>query len=299
MGNAGASLLGRARPAGEGAPLLRTYRAIVYAAVVAGIVLFLYHPNRALLIIVSVALFSLLLWLVAMRAVPEPDRAVVYRLQMLHRIDGPGFIFVTPLLEHIEGLLDMRLRQLNIEVPQIRTGDGQPVRTNIEVTWRIHADLRGRLGPRTRAIVLVPDEQREKVVEEEAIHIARQVVSGYTMRDLGTAAAREAAMATMREGINEKLVSYGLQVDRVFWRGSAYPAKLLEAKLEGAVRLEHAQTLISMIEAFKQRLPEMQPEEIMALDAWLDTFSHGGGGLGHEAPPDAGAASREHKRMGE
>lgn len=266
---------------------MRTYRVLVIVSIIAGIILFLYFPERALLIALGVLLFSLFLWLLTMKPVPEPDRAVVYRLQMLHHIAGPGYIFVTPFLDHIEGSLDMRPRQLNIEVPQIRTGDGSPVRTNLEVTWRIHPDLRGRLGPRARAIVLVDDQHREKVVEEETIKIARQVVSGYTGKDLGTAAAREAAMATMREGVNEKLLSYGLLVDRVFWRGSGYPAKLAMAKLEGAVRLEHTQTLIAMIEAFKQRLPEMQPEEIMALDAWLDTFSHGGSSLGHARAPAA------------
>ncbi len=266
---------------------MRTYRVIVFAAICVGIVLYLYYPDRLLLIAAGVLLFNLFLWLIAMKAVPEPDRAVVYRLQMLHHIAGPGYVFVVPFLDHIEGSLDMRPRQLHVEVPQIRTGDGQPVRTNLEVTWRIHPDLRGRLGPRARAVVLVDDEHRQKVVEEETIKIARQVVNGYTGKDLGTAAAREAAMATMREGVNEKLFSYGLTVDRVFWRGTGYPAKLAAAKLEGAVRLEHAQTLIAMIEAFKQRLPEMQPEEIMALNAWLDTFSHGGSGLGH-APASAG-----------
>lgn len=264
-----------------------TYRAIVIAAVIVGIILYLYFPERALLIAACVLLFALFLWLLSMKAIPEPDRAVVYRLQMLHRIAGPGFVFVAPFLDHIEGLLDMRPRQLNIEVPQIRTGDGQPIRTNLEVTWRIHPELRGRLSARVRAIVLVADEYREKVVEEEAIQIARQVISGYTQKDLGTAAAREAAMATMRDGASERLRSFGLLVDRVFWRGSAYPAKMAAAKLEGAVRMEHAQTLISMIKAFKENLPEMQPEEIMALDAWLDTFGHGGASLGRSQPPAA------------
>lgn len=264
---------------------MRTYRALVIAAVIAGIVLFLYFPERALLIALGVVLFSLFLWLLAMKPVPEPDRAVVYRLQMLHHIAGPGYIFITPFLDHIEGSLDMRPRQLNIEVPQIRTGDGSPVRTNLEVTWRFHPHLRGRLPAQAKAVVLVDDTHREKVVEEETIKIARQVVSGYTGKDLGTAAAREAAMATMREGINEKLAGYGLLVDRVFWRGSGYPAKLAMAKLEGAVRLEHARTLIDMIQAFKEKLPEMQPEEIMALNAWLDTFSHGGSNLGHVNAP--------------
>jgi hypothetical protein len=127
-------------------------------------------------------------------------------------------------------------------------------------------------------MIMMADERRKTLVAETMILTARQIVFSYTAPQLGTTAAREAAMAEMTRAGNERLNVSGILVDRVFWRGSVYPTKLSEAKLEGAIRLERTQTLIAMIEAFKKRLPEMQPEEIMALDAWLDTFGRGGSG---------------------
>lgn len=255
---------------------MRTYNLTVFVAACVGVVLFLYFPDRLLLIIAALFLFSTFLWIIAMRPVHEPDRAVVFRLAQFHHIAGPGFIFLVPTLDHIEGVLDMTPQELSSEVPQIATADGGGVRVNIEVTWRIHTDVQGRVSPRLREMIMMSDERRKKLVDETMMLTARQLVSSYTSEQLGVPATREVIMTEMADLGNERLNSYGIMVDRVFWRGSPFPGRLAEAMLDGRVRLERTQTLIKMIEAFKQRLPEMQPEEIMALDAWLDTFGRGG-----------------------
>jgi hypothetical protein len=258
---------------------VRTYNVTIFVAACVGVVLFLYYPDRIWLIVVAEILFSSFLWIIAMRPVHEPQRAVVYRLAQFHHVAGPGYIFLVPTLDKIEGALDLSPEEAGpIEVPQIRTADGEPIRTNLEVTWRISSEVQGRLSPKMREMIMMAEDRRKKLVEETVILTARQVIFGYTAPQLGTTAAREAAMVEMTRAVNERLNAYGLQVDRIFWRGSAYPTKLSEAKLEGAIRLERTQTLIAMIEAFKKRLPEMQPEEIMALDAWLETFGRGGTG---------------------
>jgi hypothetical protein len=255
---------------------VHTYNVTVFVAACVGVVLFLYSPERVWLIVAAEILFSIFLWLLAMRPVHEPDRAVVYRLAQFHHVAGPGRIFLVPTLDHIEGVLDMTPQETGtIEVPQIRTADGESVRTNLEITWRIHPDVQGRVSPKVREMIMMADERRKTLVAETMILTARQIVFSYAAVQLGTTPAREAATAEIMRAGNERLSVSGILVDRVFWRGSVYPMKLTEAKLEGAIRLERTQTLIAMIEAFKKRLPEMQPEEIMALDAWLDTFGQG------------------------
>jgi regulator of protease activity HflC (stomatin/prohibitin superfamily) len=258
---------------------VHTYNVTVFVAACVGVVLFLYNPDRIWLIILAEIVFASFLWLLAMRPVHEPDRAVVYRLAQFHHIAGPGRIFLVPTLDHIEGVLDMTPQETGtIEVPQIRTADGESVRTNLEISWRIHPEVQGRVSPKVREMLMMADERRKTLVSETMILTARQVIFGYAAVQLGTTPAREAATADIMRAANERLNAHGILVDRVFWRGSMYPLKLTEAKLEGAIRLERTQTLIAMIEAFKKRLPEMQPEEIMALDAWLDTFGRGGSG---------------------
>jgi regulator of protease activity HflC (stomatin/prohibitin superfamily) len=262
-----------------------TYRVTVFVAACIGVVLFLYYPDRALLIAAVEAVFALLLWLITMRPVPEPDRALIYRLALLNRVAGPGYVFLIPALDHIEGTLDMGLHEKAIEVPNIRGMDQQYVRTNLEVSWRIHPTVQGRLPARVRETLLMNDQQREKMVEEKVILIARQVVNSYTSEQLKPAAAREAATATMTDAVNEILEGYGLQVERIFWRGSQFPAKLSAAQLEGAVRLEEAKTLIATLEEARKHFPDLPAEEFLALSAWLDMYRHGSGGGTPAASP--------------
>jgi regulator of protease activity HflC (stomatin/prohibitin superfamily) len=257
---------------------MRTYNLTVFVAACVGVVIFLYNPTLPIvLIIAAVLLFAALLWVIAMRPVHEPDRAVVYRLAQFHHIAGPGFIFLVPTLDRIEGVLDMTPQEIVSEVPQIATADGGGVRVNIEITWRYHPDvLQGRVNPRLREMIMMTEERRKKLVEETMMLTARQLVSSYTTEQLGSPATREVVMTEMTDFGNERLSVYGILIDRVFWRGSPFPGKLAEAMLEGRVRLQHTETLIKMLEAFRQRLPEMPAEEIMALDAWLNTFGGGG-----------------------
>jgi regulator of protease activity HflC (stomatin/prohibitin superfamily) len=261
------------------------FRVLIFVAVCTGLVLYLYYPNRVLLIVIGEIVVMTLLFFLTMRPVPDPDRAIVYRLATFHHVAGPGYIFLIPTFDRIEGHLDMGPRDLVIEVPQVRTHDKEYVRTNLEVTWHIHPDVRGRVSSKVRSMILRTDEQRAKLVDETVIHMARQVVGSYTLQQLGTPAARETASATMVDGANEILETQGLLVDRIFWRGSTFPGKLSEAKLEGAVRLEHAETLIKMVESIRERLPDMQPEEFLALQAWLDMFQRGGFGPGQPPNP--------------
>jgi hypothetical protein len=54
----------------------------------------------------------LVIWLIATRRpVNDLYRAVIYQLATLHRISGPGYVFVLPFIDHIECELDMGERE--------------------------------------------------------------------------------------------------------------------------------------------------------------------------------------------
>ena len=255
------------------------FRVLTAITLITGVILYLYYPERLVLIVLGVIVVLTLLFFLTLRPVPEPDRAIVYRLAKFHHLDGPGYVFLVPTFDAIMGRLDMSVQPaVKIEVPQVRTADNEQVRTNLEVSWRIHPDVQGRVNAKVKSVILMREEQRQSLVEEVVISMARQVVSSYTVKQLGTAANREAAAATMMDGSNEILEGYGLQVDRVFWRGSPANPKVLEAITETAVAQEHAKSLINTVEAIRAHLPDMQPEEFLALQAWLDMFRRGGGG---------------------
>jgi regulator of protease activity HflC (stomatin/prohibitin superfamily) len=255
------------------------FRVLTVITLIAGVILYLYYPERLVLIVLGAIVVLTLLFFLTLRPVPEPDRAIVYRLAKFHHIDGPGYVFLVPTFDKIEGALDMGMQEaLKFDVPQIRTADNKPIKTNLEVSWRIHPDVNGRVNAKVKSMILMTPDQRAALVEEVVISMGRQVVSSYNEAQLSTAAAREAAAATMLDGANEILEGYGLQVDRVFWRGTTPPKPVSEAKVQTLVAQEQAESLIKTVEAIRTRLPDMQPEEFLALQAWLDMFRRGGGG---------------------
>jgi regulator of protease activity HflC (stomatin/prohibitin superfamily) len=262
---------------------VRTYQILVFVAACVGAAIFFFRPVKfqtlgfALLLAVLIFLFSILLWFITMRPVDDPDRALVFRLARLDRVDGPGYVFIMPGYDRIAGTIDMGPHLHPIEVPQIRTADSQPIRTNLEVTWRISPNVRGHIPERIRAMVLADEKARQSLVEESVIVMARQIVNTYTAESLGPASAREEASLTIAQAANELLEPSGLFVERIFWRGSSYPAKLSVAKLEGAIRQTEVDTLIESVEKIKKRLPDVPAEELLALAAWLDMYRRGGG----------------------
>jgi hypothetical protein len=160
-----------------------------------------------------------------LRPVFDPDRALIFRLATLHRVAGPGYVFVIPWLERIESELDMGEHETRVRFTDAHSSDGVPLAASLEVTWRIHPGVRGRLPSQLRATVLMAEERRAKLVDEVITRAARRVLADYSRTDLAHTGARDGAAQTIAHVANDELVLRGLWVDRVFWRAWV-PAEL-------------------------------------------------------------------------
>ncbi|MGH2487587.1 MAG: SPFH domain-containing protein [Ktedonobacterales bacterium] len=161
----------------------------------------------------------LVVWLiVTRRPVSDPNRAVIYRLATLHRVCGPGYVFMLPFIDRIERELDMGERECAVMPRGGRTADSARVAPRLEVTWRLHPTLRGRPSPSVRATLALPDERIVKLVDETVTNAARAVLGRYTRSDLTHDDARESAMRMVEYIANDTLTPRGLRVERVFWR---------------------------------------------------------------------------------
>lgn len=174
---------------------------------------------RAVILVVLCAGLVALGCMLTLRPVFDPNRAVVYRLATLNRIAGPGYIFVLPLLENVESVLDMGERETRVKLADARSCDGAMLAPAFEVTWRISPGVRGRVAPRVRATVLMPEERRAKLVDEVVSRCGRLVLSEYSRAELALAEARESAARTIALDANDALAARGILVERVFWRG--------------------------------------------------------------------------------
>ena len=155
-----------------------------------------------------VALVALLL--ITHHPVREPKRALIFRLATLHRVSGPGYVFVLPFFEHIEDELHMGLREMQVEVPLGLPGDPLSNLAHLDITWRIHPAVRGRPPSPVHDILLESDELRGKLVRESVARAAGWVLIEYSHDDLTIPAARESIAHTIACTANAELTPCGL-----------------------------------------------------------------------------------------
>ena len=183
---------------------------------VGAVALALWRPLVTPEVIVASALA--VICMATLRPVRDPYRAVIFRMARLHRLAGPGLVFVMPFVERIEGALDTGERETGVTVMNVRTGDGQSLNLRLEVTWRLDPCATGRLSQRMRTTMLLPEERRAKLVDELATSAARHVVADYTLADLTSPSARASVCSAIAYTANDTLIPSGMLVDRVFWR---------------------------------------------------------------------------------
>lgn len=164
----------------------------------------------------AIALLALLI--VTHHPVREPQCALKFRLATLHRVSGPGYVFVLPFLEHIEDKLYLGPRKMQVAVPLAMPAEVPANAVHLDITWRIHASVRGRPSPSVRDMLLEPDELRAKLVNEAIAHAAGWVLMEYQQDDLTVAVTRQSMAHTIACTANAELASRSLLVERVFWR---------------------------------------------------------------------------------
>lgn len=156
--------------------------------------------------------------MIFLRPILDPNRALVFRMATLHRVAGPGYIVVVPLLERLDSELDMGERESRVKLAEAHTADGMPLTPSFDITWRIAPEVRGKPSRAVRTTLLMPEERRAKLVEEVVSRAARRTINAYGRTQLARAETRDSAALTMAFEANDELEQRGLMVDRVFWR---------------------------------------------------------------------------------
>ncbi|MGH2515921.1 MAG: SPFH domain-containing protein [Ktedonobacterales bacterium] len=169
---------------------------------------------------IGVALLAVffVLRMIFLRPVLDPNRALVFRMATLHRVAGPGYIVVVPLLERLDSELDMGERESRVKLAAAHTADGTPLTPCFDITWRIAPEVRGKPPRVVRTMLLMPEERRAKLVEEVVSRAARRTINAYGRIQLARAETRDSAALTMAFEANDELEHRGLVVERVFWR---------------------------------------------------------------------------------
>src|ERR1051326_7999743 len=153
----------------EGRKTMTTYRIFCFVALCMCLVFIFYYPWTAFFLLPLWVGLILALWKVGMVAVSDPNRAVIFRLEVFHHIAKSGYIFLMPGLDRIEREISVAEEMLELKVPQFVTPDGQKPNCNLEIAWKIKNDVEGRVGDKVREMALMTDEHRKRLVEHTII----------------------------------------------------------------------------------------------------------------------------------
>lgn len=123
--------------------------------------------------IVLIIVFQLLAQSGIVIEVAEYKRAVVFRMGHYHRVDGPGWVLIIPLLEKAQ-VLDLRLQTLNLPPQEVITTD--------EIKTTIDTSVYYQIVDPKKAVLKVKDFS--STIESYVFGALRDVASDLTLNEL-------------------------------------------------------------------------------------------------------------------
>ena len=185
-------------------------------------------------IILAVAILSM-----AIKVIPEYERAVLFRLGRLVNVRGPGLIFIIPVIDKI---IRVSLRIIVFDVPP------QEVITRDNVTCKVNAVLYYRVVDADKAIVNV--EQYHEATNQLAQTTLRSVVGTADLDEL--LSNRDKLNQTIQHIVDEATESWGIKVSAVEIKDVVLPNEMQRAIARQAEAERNRRAAVIQAEGEKQ-----------------------------------------------
>lgn len=146
--------------------------------------------------------------IVGFHFVEENYKAAVMRLGMYHRVRGPGFVWVAPLIEKIENYVRIGMRLTAFTVKRVLTKDGVPLDFELTIRYRFDPDSTSRSI--AAQLVRQPDHVLEGIVQDHADRSLRRAVAGYSAEDICYGEPVTAIEQAVIQGLETQVKRLGL-----------------------------------------------------------------------------------------
>ncbi len=153
----------------------------------------------------------------AVRVTAEWQRAIVLRLGKFSNQRGPGLFFVTPVLDSVPYVIDLRTQTTVFRAEQTMTRDTVPVDVDAVLFWRV-------FDPRRAALEVSNYQQAVSWASQTAL---RDVIGKSTLAEL--LSNREAIDESLRDIIDKRTEPWGTHVESVEIRDVTIPQALQDA----------------------------------------------------------------------
>ena len=178
-----------------------------------------------LIIIGVVLLFSLALATRTIKIIPQARAGVVERLGRYHRTLAPGLAVVSPFMDRVRPLVDLREQVVNFRPQSVITEDNVVVGIETVLYFTV-------TEPRSATYEIANPLQ---AIEQLTVTTLRNVIGGLTLE--ATLTARESVNTELRTVLDEATGRWGIRINRVEIKSVDPPADIKTA-MEKQMRAE-------------------------------------------------------------
>jgi regulator of protease activity HflC (stomatin/prohibitin superfamily) len=254
---------------------------------------------------ISLAIFREPLWyaavilsakylLFSLRKAKEWERAVVLRLGKFHKVKGPGFYFIIPIVDQVYKTIDIRIRVTDFYAQETLTGDSVTVNVDAFCFWLVwdpqkaaleiedyeeavalasKAALRNAMSKNDLSTFLARGDLIEKQIQEE---VEKQTTEwGITVQyveitDIQIPAALQDSLSRMAQAEREKKARVFLAEAEIEIARKLEEAISIYAKNEGALKLKILSILNEGLKAGNSMMliPNSIAEELKTRDVF-------------------------------
>ena len=179
----------------------------------------------ALIVIAVVVVVALAIAAKAIRVIPQARAAVLERLGRYHRTLEPGLTIVTPFIDRVRPLIDLREQVVNFSP--------QPVITQDNVVVAIETVLYFTITDAKAATYEIASPLQ--AIEQLTVTTLRNVIGGLTLEQ--TLTSREGVNTELRAVLDEATGKWGIRINRVEIKSVDPPADI-KAAMEKQMRAE-------------------------------------------------------------
>ena len=179
----------------------------------------------ALIVVAVLVVVALVIASRTIRIIPQARAAVLERLGRYHRTLEPGLTFITPFIDRVRPLIDLREQVVNFSP--------QPVITEDNVVVAIETVLYFTITDARAATYEIASPLQ--AIEQLTVTTLRNVIGGLTLEQ--TLTSREGVNTELRAVLDEATGKWGIRINRVEIK-SVDPPPDIKAAMEKQMRAE-------------------------------------------------------------
>ena len=179
----------------------------------------------ALIVVIVIVVVALFIASRAIRIIPQARAAVLERFGRYHRTLEPGLCFITPFVDRVRPMIDLREQVVNFSPQPVITEDNVVVSIETVLYFQI-------TDPRAASYEIASPLQ---AIEQLTVTTLRNVIGGLTLEQ--TLTSREGVNSQLRVVLDEATGKWGIRVSRVEIKSVDPPADI-KAAMEKQMRAE-------------------------------------------------------------